>query len=508
MRSGLLKVTSAAFFCLVAAGFATGKGLPAGQLIRGVPTGDEEGPAPASPGSGVLAAVMRKAPLLIFNGDNTEMDVHWQLNLTDTCTLEWGTDSTYSLGSDETVEYGSDHQHAYTIGGLDPGTRYCYRVSVEDEEYAGYFRAAPPTDRNSVKFFAYGDTRSYPADHNLVAGSLVSRYEADPDFLTFVLSVGDLVTDGNVESYWDNEFFNPSYPNIREVLGHLPYQVAMGNHEGTGVLFKKYFPYPFVAGRYWSFDYGPAHFTIVDQYTSYGPGSAQLNWIESDLASTSKPWKFICLHEPGWSAGGHSNNLSVQNYIQPLCVEYGVAMVFGGHNHYYARAEVGGVEHITTGGGGAPLYTPDPGYPNVVACAKAFHACTVEIEGGCLHFEAVTPAGALLDSLTMCTPDAGVSSGSRTMESSWELRRVDPNPFSSRTTLTFWAPERSNAAVAIYDTAGRRVKILADRAFERGLSSMVWDGTGEEGMPLSPGVYFCVVRSAGRCLCGKLVLMR
>jgi hypothetical protein len=40
--------------------------------------------------------------------------------------------------------------------------------------------------------------------------------------------------------------------------------------------------------------------------------------------------------------------------------------VFGGHNHYYACAEVNGVIYITTGGGDAPLITPDPSYPNVV----------------------------------------------------------------------------------------------------------------------------------------------
>ena len=78
--------------------------------------------------------------------------------------------------------------------------------------------------------------------------------------------------------------------------------------------------------------------------------------MRTDLAASAKPWKFIVLHEPGWSAGGgHGNNTTVQNDIQPLAVQYGVAIVFGGHNHYYARANVSGVTHLTMGGGGAPL---------------------------------------------------------------------------------------------------------------------------------------------------------
>ncbi|MBK9777871.1 MAG: hypothetical protein IPP62_16200 [bacterium] len=59
----------------------------------------------------------------------------------------------------------------------------------------------------------------------------------------------------------------------------VPFQARMGNHEGLGILFQKYLPYPFVNGRYWSYDYGPAHFTVVDQYVNYAPASVQYEWI-------------------------------------------------------------------------------------------------------------------------------------------------------------------------------------------------------------------------------------
>lgn len=282
------------------------------------------------------------------------MDVHWQLYATDQCAIEWGPDTLYSTGADTTFEYGTDHQHAFSITGLAPGAICYYRVTAGPEVHTGTFRAAPEEDATQVKFFAYGDTRTYPADHDAVAQAMVGTYTADPEYQTIALNAGDLVTDGNLESHWDLQFFDPVYTGIQDFLSTVPLQVAMGNHEGAGVLFQKYFPYPFVADRYWSFDYGPCHFTVVDQYVSYGPGSPQLTWIENDLASTAKPWKFICLHEPGWSSGGgHENEIPVQDYIQPLCEQYEVAIVFGGHNHYYARASVSGTEHITTGGGGA-----------------------------------------------------------------------------------------------------------------------------------------------------------
>jgi hypothetical protein len=345
-----------------------------------------------------LPDLTRKAPYLIYTGDNTEMQVLWQLNSTDTCIINWGTDTLYSLGSTQTYEYGSDHQHTYTISNLSSATKYYYRVNVNQEIHTGSFRTAPDTNETAIKFFAYGDTRSNPSDHNQVAAAMVDTYIGDEDFQSLIIVVGDLVNNGDSESDWDNQFFSPAYTHIQEMLANLPYQSCMGNHEGSGILFRKYFPYPFVAGRYWSFDYGPAHFVVVDQYTNYAPGSPQLDWIENDLASTSKPWKFIYLHAPGWSAGGHSNNASVQNYIQPLCEQYDVSILFAGHNHYYARAIKNGIQHITTGGGGAPLYQPNLNFPNIVAASMSNHFCTIEIDGGSLNFKAVKTDGTVVDS--------------------------------------------------------------------------------------------------------------
>jgi len=344
----------------------------------------------------------RKAPYLIYSGVNTEMDVHWQLDSTSGCTIEWGTDTSYTLGHAFTTEYGMDHQHTHTITGLSSGTLYYYRVTAGGDVHTGSFHAALPDDATQLKFLAYGDTRTYPAAHDTVANAMVSTFTSDPGYQTFALVVGDLVGNGEDEAHWDEQFFDPTYTGIQTLLRDVPYLSAIGNHEGDGVLFQKYFPYPFVGGRYWSYDYGPAHFVVVDQYTDYSTGSAQLTWIESDLASSTKPWKIMYLHEPGWSAaGGHSNEIPVQTYLQPLCEQYGVPIVFGGHNHYYARAVVNGVHHVTTGGGGAPLRTPDPSYPYVVVAVEAHHYCKVAIDGAMLDFEAVTPDGALLDSFTI-----------------------------------------------------------------------------------------------------------
>jgi hypothetical protein len=423
-----------------------------------------------------------KGPYIIYKGNNTEMTLLWQGTESFKSQIQWGKDTTYSLGSDETVEYG-DHQHSYTIKNLVPGTMYYYEVSMGGEAFSGSFRAAPSAAETNLKFLVYGDTRSHPDVHNRVADAMLSVYAADDAFQTLVVSVGDLVKFGDAESQWKEQFFDAKYQNIRKLLAHVSYQTTVGNHELYGMhyssidptfkRFKKYFPYPFVEHAYWSFDYGPAHFVMVDQYyyeydnyrfdklkkthilrervvRSYEKkirkllkrnsekdrkkaekiqkkrekaltrltkikaemasleqriGKArkiQLAWLENDLASTGKPWKFIVLHEPGWSAGGgHENNEEVQEFIQPLAEKYGVSAVFNGHNHYYARAVVNNVQHVTAGGGGARFHNPNPEAPNVVVALKAHHFCKVEIHGQTLRFTAIKPDGTVIDSFSI-----------------------------------------------------------------------------------------------------------
>jgi hypothetical protein len=432
-------------------------------------------------------AAFRKEPYLIFAGDPDAIEVHWQLQAAAPCTLDWGLDTDYSLGSVVTSEYGDDHQHAFAVTGLTASTPYFYRVRTGGVTRAGSFRSPPSADATSLKFFAYGDTRTYPAAHDSVAAAMVEAFTADPEFQTLTLLTGDLVSDGDDEQKWDDQFFDPGYTNIAALHANLPTEAARGNHEHEATLFAKYFPYPFIIGRAWSFDYGPAHFVVVDQYVDYTPGSAQLAWIEDDLATTDRPWRFMVLHEPGWSAGGHGNDTDVQDYLQPICVRQGVQMVFAGHNHYYARAVVEGVQHVTTGGGGAPLYTPDHEYPYLVAIAEEHHYCTIEIDGDSLRFAAVSCAGDTLDWFPRAA--SGVPDGPPEA-SALRLDAPAPCPSGAETALSFTLEESTHVELAVYDVRGRLVRSLLNADRPAGTYSATWDGKSDAGEPVASGVYF------------------
>jgi phosphodiesterase/alkaline phosphatase D-like protein len=357
----------------------------------------------------IPSANLAKGPYLIYPGNNTQMTVLWQLPDTQSCALAWGTDTSYSTGSAATTEYGTDHQHKYTITGLTPGTKYYYRVTTAASFAIGSFLAAPAADANSVKFIAYGDTRTNPASHAALISQVNSTVAGDPAYQTLLLHTGDWV-ESDSEAYWTNEFFNRSYTAITQMQANMQIMGGLGNHElmGTGIsIFDKYWPYTYAApasGRYYSFDYGPVHIAVVDMETAvYNAGSAQLQWLASDLANTTKKWKIVMFHEPAWSATGatntHANNATAQADIEPILEQNGVQVVFTGHNHYYSRAVVNGIHHVTTGAGGAPFYQATAGQPNVVTyTANKLEFCKVEINGNTLGVTTITDQGEVIDS--------------------------------------------------------------------------------------------------------------
>ena len=400
-------------------------------------------------------APFHKNPYLLYPGDNDKMLIVWQTFSTDTCQVYYGMDTIYS-DTITSIEYGNDHLHKALLLNLNVATKYYYKVSTDSNKYkTGSFYTGLNGNAKNLTFYAYGDTRTYPLLHDSVAKQILNAVSLDSASQTLIVSSGDIVADGNKESDWDEQFFSPEYTHINEMIANLPYLVSIGNHGGQGQLFGKYFPIPMFNNNrfYYSFDYGPVHFTVIDQYTNIAPTSTQFQWLENDLAASSKKWKILLLHRPGWSAGGgHSNNSIVQNDIQPLCVKYGVQFVIGGHNHYYSRAVVGGVQHITTGGGGAPLYNPNPNASHIVTVDKSLHFCKIKIEDDSLFFTAIRAGGSIIESLAFDVNTTGILDSRKSNSKLYKVYAFDK-------TINISNLSKENAIVEVYNNIGQLVTI-------------------------------------------------
>ncbi len=499
--------------------------LPAGSYLQGVATSAEMAQAiQPETYSAVLPTGFRKGPYLIYPGDPSTMEILWQAYGTTLCTLEWGRDPHHSEGTVETAEYGDDHQHSFLIRDLAPGTRYYYRVTLGEETYAASFIAAPDDNATSIKFMLHGDTQANAASHDSICAAIIDEYLADPAYQSLILGLGDLSNFGRLESDWDQYLFNPAHSHIRERLANIPFNTCIGNHELyesattydlDAPLFKKYFPYPFVADRYWSFDYGPAHIIVADLYPwYYDPGlpslippgfisPEQAEWIENDLALTDRTWKFVIIHEPGWSAGPHPNNPSVQDTLHPLCELRGIDIVFAGHNHYYARADVDGIRYLTTSGG-ARLYWPASGSPHIVTSSRDHTYCKIEISGSVLNIWAVTLDGEIIDQFTIVKNTA--VNADPPPAPALRLDQNRPNPFVLNTAITFDLPEPSPAALRIYDVGGHLARTLVEAWLDADTYRIEWDGLDSRGRRLAPGVYWYQLTTPRHRTAKKLII--
>lgn len=343
--------------------------------------------------------IFEKGPYMVFTGDPDSLRILWQPMEEEVFFFHWGEDDAYSNG---TIRPSLDYEtglYSVLLEDLSPGSRYFYRISTATQEVRGSFNTPAGKASTDLIFWVYGDTRTGVEVHDQISASILKQIAQEPAWQTFVVCLGDLMNTADEDSLQQNEF-DPTQTHTRKLKTLMPLVNIMGNHDGTA-LFKKYFPYPYTPVNDWSFDYGPAHFTILNQYLELSQGTSRWEWLRNDLSSSDRPWKFILLHEPGWSAGFYENNETVQQVVHPLAVAYGVDMVMAGHSHFYSRAVVDGVTHLTSGGGGAPLYDPEGGWPAVVASKKAHHFIKIDINGDTLTATVLTPAGEPLDEFTI-----------------------------------------------------------------------------------------------------------
>ena len=185
--------------------------------------------------------------------------------------------------------------------------------------------------------------------------------------------MGDLVDNGEDHRQWDAWF-----DAVAGIIDRIPVAPLMGNHETYNEDWKVREPVAYLhefalpangseefAGRYYSFDYGPAHFIVLDTQTDeasdfhQGLLETQQAWFREDVRKTDKKWKIVLMHkdplqyrianrperQEGFSDEGRA--------WMPLFDEAGIDVVFSAHLHTYRnRGHIKNFERDTSG----PLY--------------------------------------------------------------------------------------------------------------------------------------------------------
>ena|GEM_PF-1716640 len=112
------------------------------------------------------------------------------------------------------------------------------------------------------------------------------------------------------------------------------------------------------------------------------------------------------------------------------------------------------------------------------------------------------------------TPDSCCQEGIPDSASSASLEPNYPNPFNATTALVYNLPaigaQPAPVRLEVFNILGQRVKTLVDTRQSPGRHTIYWDGTDEQGQPLSSGVYFCRLEVSGIefVKSGKMMLMK
>jgi acid phosphatase type 7 len=325
-------------------------------------------------------------------------------------------------------------KYSATLSNLPFDSDISYRVSMSGRLVReGEFRTRATADK-SFRCVLVGDIANGSPEQNGIAWQI---WQQKPQFM---VALGDIVYSRGRASEYVRRFW-PSLNDVPEpgpkkgapLIASIPLYPVIGNHDadaaklaiypdafaafyffnvplnGPGLgewslplgkdarkaeAFRQNAGAQYPAMSVYSFDYGPAHFVMLDSNSYTLKGLLKLvPWIESDLKGSKQPWKFVCFHAPAFHTSKEHYSEQKMRLLEPTFEACGVDVVFAGHVHNYQRSmpfyfkpgpkgrdpkgrvngdykldqtfdgekdtTPEGIIHIVSGGGGAKLYSVD-----------------------------------------------------------------------------------------------------------------------------------------------------
>ena len=295
------------------------------------------------------------------------------------------------------------YQYRAVLSGLTRAASYSYQVRADGVD-AGSPHQFRTEHGGPFRLLHFADSGEGNAEQLGLFRQMASEE------VSLVLANGDLAYDLATHTSVENNY----YGVYRELMARVPFFATLGNHEyytdsGNPSLASRATPTNGIPtadqGRYYSFDWGNAHFVALDtniplEKAVAGNGE-MLRWLEADLRSTRRFWRVAFFHHPGYATGKHQDEPEaawVRDHIVPILEAHGVQLVFNGHEHTYQRthellggsvvpAHSGGIVYVTSGGGGA-----QPSYfsPNerIVQSIGLNHYVSADVAGPSIRLQA------------------------------------------------------------------------------------------------------------------------
>ncbi len=264
---------------------------------------------------------------------------------------------------------------------LNPGTQFTYRVFKNDKiVFTAEAKALKATEQ-SYRVTITGDIAAGTKAAGKIANSI---YNSKPDLVAIA---GDIVySQGLVAEYktkyWPVYNKDDADSTGAPILRSIPIVAAVGNHDALTRDLDRY-PGALAYYHFWeqplngpdgkedgslvpvlkasdanrkafldgagekypqmtnfSFDYGNAHWTILDSnpYVEWND-SLLKDWVIKDLAiAQNASWRFVLLHHPGFNSSRAHYEQQQMRLLSPIFEKGNVDVVFAGHVHNYQRS--------------------------------------------------------------------------------------------------------------------------------------------------------------------------
>ena len=228
-------------------------------------------------------------------------------------------------------------------------------TGCRDDHIFQWGETIPKPSGNS--FLVIGDSRTGHRIYMDIVDSITSSFSSS----SCLINVGDMIEDPGNKAQW-RKFMEMTAP-IAEVM---PWYGTVGNHDVNSIvsqqIYQEVMDFP---GNelYYSFDLINSHFIVLDTEIPGQVGGIvgeQLAWLRNDLKThaSSAQNLFVFTHRPVYpQAHYRGHDLVNADELHQLFSQYGVDIVFSGHEHQYYIYQKDPIHYVVTGGGGAPIYT-------------------------------------------------------------------------------------------------------------------------------------------------------
>ena len=319
----------------------------------------------------------------------TSLELMWQ---TPDVAAEWGVELKLGSGSKWTRVAAPEFVSAVTdsarprrvyhvlLAGLAPGGTFSYRVLRAGKPVFNAEGRSPKAENQAFRFVVNGDIGAGTPDAKLLARQSFMEH---PDLIVIP---GDIIYENGRMSEYDANFW-PIYNADQTsdqgapVMRSIPYVGVPGNHDvdnrnldqfPDGLAYFYFWRQPlngpigteggafvpvmkatdahrraFLAAAgdaypnavNYSFNYGNAHWTVVDSdpYVDW-TDSALRSWVAADLAAAQgATWRFVVFHHPGFTSALEHFEQQQMRLLAPVFEAGKVDVVFSGHVHNYQR---------------------------------------------------------------------------------------------------------------------------------------------------------------------------